>query len=241
LEHSCSWYVVVVSVVEKVRVYVDVREEASGIPSILESMGVIVLREHLPVGDYVLPGDVVVERKTIDDYVNSLFDGRLFDQVSRMVEGYDIVVLVVEGDSYALRRYSDRFKQLYSALAHLIVNFNVSVVHTLDPSDTAIFIEALARKSLELGGSRVIIHKKPRLESLREWQLYVVSSLPGIGPKTAEKLLGKFKTVEAICTASIAELQRVLGERRAEKIKQLLKTPYEPTGKRFRTLEDYVG
>ncbi len=224
---------------ERIRIYADVKEEASGIPSMLESMGVIVLRDNLPVGDYLLPGGIVVERKTGEDYVNSLFDGRLFDQISRMTEVYDSVVLVVEGS--LPRWYRDRFKQLYSALARIIVSFNVNVVYTMDPSDTAIFIEALARKSMESRGSRVVIHKKPKLGSLREWQLYVVSSLPGIGPKTAEKLLENFKTIEAICTASIAELQRILGEKRAERVKQVLKTPYEPSSGKRRTLEDYVG
>jgi DNA excision repair protein ERCC-4 len=232
---------VVVVVVERVRVYADVREEASGIPSMLESMGVIVLREQLPVGDYVLPGEVVVERKSVDDYASSLFDGRLFDQVSRMADVYDVIVLVVEGSISELYRYQDRFKHLYSALASLISGFNVSVIHTIGPSETAMLIESLARKALESRGSRVVIHRKPRLEGLREWQLYVVSSLPGIGPKMAERLLESFKTVEAICTASIAELQRVVGGRRAERIKEILKTPYEPPGRKPRTLKDYVG
>jgi DNA excision repair protein ERCC-4 len=225
--------------VERIRIYADVREEASGIPSMLESMGVIVLRDQLDVGDYVLPGGVVVERKTGEDYVNSLFDGRLFDQVSRMAEVYDSIVLVVEGSLPSW--YRDRFKQLYSALAQIIAGFNISVVHTMDPLSTAIFIEALARKSVESRGSRIVVHKKPKLSSLREWQLYIVSSLPGVGPKLAEKLLENFKTIEAICTASVAELQRVVGEKRAERIKQVLKTPYEPRSGKRRTLEDYVG
>jgi DNA excision repair protein ERCC-4 len=229
----------VVAVVERVRVYADVREESSGIPSMLESMGVIVLREQLPVGDYVLPGEVVVERKSVEDYVNSLFDGRLFDQVSRMADVYDVIVLAVEGGISELYRYRDRFKHLYSALASLIAGFNVSVIHTTGPSETAMLIEALARKSLESRGSRVVIHRKPRLEGLREWQLYVVSSLPGIGSRMAERLLESFKTIEAICTASLAELQRVVGARRAERIKQVIKTPYEPQGRKPRTLRDY--
>jgi len=225
----------------RIRVYADVREEASGIPRMLESMGLVVIREQLPLGDYILPGEVIVERKSSSDYANSLFDGRLFDQVSRMTEYYDTVVLVVEGGIAELRRYHDKLKQLYAALASLIAEYGVIVVNTGGPGDTAMFLEAFSRKLVESRGARVVIHKKPKLKSLREWQLYIVSSLPGIGPKLAEKLLESFKTIEAICTASVAELQRVVGERRADRIKEVLKAPYEPHSRRARSLEDFVG
>jgi len=225
----------------RIRVYADVREEASGIPRMLESMGLVVIREQLPLGDYILPGEVIVERKSASDYANSLFDGRLFDQVSRMSEYYDTIVLVVEGSIAELRRYHDRLKQLYAALASLIAEYGVIVVNTGGPGDTAMFLEAFSRKLVESRGARVVIHKKPKLKSLREWQLYIVSSFPGIGPKLAEKLLENFKTIEAICTASVAELQRVVGEKRADRIKEVLKAPYEPRSKRAKTLEDFVG
>ncbi|MEM1868772.1 MAG: ERCC4 domain-containing protein, partial [Acidilobaceae archaeon] len=68
---------------EKARIYVDYREENSGIPGILESLGLIVIREYLEIGDYIIPGDIIIERKTAEDYINSLYDGRLFDQISR--------------------------------------------------------------------------------------------------------------------------------------------------------------
>lgn len=227
--------------VERIRIYADVREEASGIPRMLESMGVIVFREQLPLGDYILPGEIVVERKSVTDYANSLFDGRLFDQVSRMAESYDEVILVIEGSMWELRRYHDKLKQLYAALSTLIAEYDVKLVNTGGPSETALLLESLARKATESRKPRVVIHKKPKLTTLREWQLYIVSSLPGIGPKLAEKLLENFKTIEAICTASVAELQRVVGERRADRIKEVLRTPYEPTSGRPRSLADYLS
>ena len=45
-------------------------------------------------------------------------------------------------------------------------------------------------------------------------QLYVLTSLPGIGPKLATRLLDKFHSPKNVLNASIAELARVPGLRK---------------------------
>ena len=40
--------------------------------------------KKLKVGDFIISKDVVVERKTVDDFVNSLIDRRLFKQADNM-------------------------------------------------------------------------------------------------------------------------------------------------------------
>ena len=39
---------------------------------------------HLGTGDYLIDDEVLVERKTIGDFVASLVDGRLFPQAARL-------------------------------------------------------------------------------------------------------------------------------------------------------------
>ncbi len=55
-------------------------------------------------------------------------------------------------------------------------------------------------------------------------QLYVLTSLPGIGTKLATRLLDKFHSPKNVLNASIADLARVpgLGNMRAEKIRRIL-------------------
>ena len=71
-------------------IVVDKREERSGIPSLLRELGISVRYEMLEVGDYLLPGDILVERKSARDFISSLLDGRLFDQSSNL--GYDFKI-----------------------------------------------------------------------------------------------------------------------------------------------------
>ncbi len=210
------------------RVYVDYRERGSGVPEALSSMGAAVVYERLGVGDYVVSDRVAVERKTVPDLAESLFDGRLFDQARRLAEYYERPILIVEGDLSELERVTGRVRQVLQALASLTLEPGVAVLWSRGPSDTAALLYTLACR--EQAGERrpVVVNRKPRLESLWMQQLYLVQSLPGVGPKLAEKLLEKMGSVEAICRASVVELARVLGEERARRVYRVLHAPYAP-------------
>ncbi|MCS7123557.1 MAG: ERCC4 domain-containing protein, partial [Candidatus Aenigmarchaeota archaeon] len=58
----------------------DYREEE--IALILEKFGFKIVKENLEVGDFVLSKDVCIERKSYDDFVNSILDKRIFTQCS---------------------------------------------------------------------------------------------------------------------------------------------------------------
>ena len=231
----------------RIRIYADVREDPSGIPSLLESSGLLVIRRSLPIGDYVISDDVVIERKTARDFLKSLFDGRLFDQASRAVEAYDNLVYVIEGDPSRIAVRTGRGKQYYSALITLVTDFNAKVIYSSGPRDTATIIESIARRMSERreGRSVPVLKGKPRSANIRDWQVYIVQAFPGIGAKTAVKIMEKFQTIERFCRASVAELSQVegLGEKKAQEIKRILITPFTPkekkAEKRVGSLEDY--
>ena len=67
--------------IEELRIIVDEREIMSGIPKLLSAIGVKTEVKTLPIGDYIVASETVVERKSIRDLLSSIFDGRLFDNV----------------------------------------------------------------------------------------------------------------------------------------------------------------
>jgi DNA excision repair protein ERCC-4 len=231
----------------KVRIYADVREDQSGIPSLLEASGILVIRKSLPIGDYVVSEDAVIERKTAGDFLKSLFDGRLFDQASRAVEAYDNLLYVIEGNPWRIARRMNRERQYYSALITLAVDYNAKVIYSGGPRDSAFIIESIARRVAERreGRTSPVLKGKPKSASIRDWQVYILQAFPGVGAKTAAKIMERFQTIERFCRASVAELSQVegLGEKRAEEIKKLLITPFSPKNRRRErktgTLEDY--
>ncbi len=205
-----------------VRVYVDEREKGSGVPEALAELGAAVIYERLDVGDYLVSDEVVFERKTVDDLIRSVFDGRLFDQARRLAEAYPKPVLLVEGRFDRLWERTGRAAQVRQALLAIALDYGVRVVYTRDPGDTARVIYYTAQREQREKRRPVVIQRKRRLETLREKQLYVLQSLPGIGPTLAEKLLEHFGSIEAVCKASIVELSRVIGEARAREVYRVL-------------------
>lgn len=79
-------------------VIVDMREFRSELPSILHKRGFHIEPCTLEVGDYVITPTICVERKSINDLIESLHNGRLYNQASSMSRAYKIPVLLIEFD-----------------------------------------------------------------------------------------------------------------------------------------------
>ena len=59
---------------ENLRIIVDERERKSGIPELLKSIGMGVEMKTLPIGDYIVAPETIVERKSIKDLMASVSD-----------------------------------------------------------------------------------------------------------------------------------------------------------------------
>lgn len=79
-------------------IIVDMREFRSELPSILHKRGFQIEPCTLEVGDYVITSNICVERKSINDLIESLANGRLYNQASSMSRAYKIPMLLIEFD-----------------------------------------------------------------------------------------------------------------------------------------------
>src|SRR5438034_3324943 len=96
------------------RIIADEREKPSGVPEALRSLGVSVEYRLLDVADYLV-GAYAIERKSVRDFVSSLYSGRLFDQAHRLGEAYETIFLIVEGDLWEeIRRSEEHTSELQS-------------------------------------------------------------------------------------------------------------------------------
>lgn len=56
----------------------DLRKKGSDIPDLLIQKNVDVIITPLPVGDYIINDQIIIERKSAEDFVSLLINKRLF-------------------------------------------------------------------------------------------------------------------------------------------------------------------
>jgi ERCC4-type nuclease len=180
----------------------------------------------LEVGDFIVSDRTVIERKTYQDFVASLFDGRLFDQAGRMKDSFSIVIIIIEGLSN--ERIDDNI--IKAAIASLVLKFNISIISTKDKLATARMIYHLARKE-QVETKRSISYKFAKVPTkMPRIQEQILSSIPGINSTISKRLLENFGSIEKVLTASEEDLKRAkgIGDMLSAKIKKILTEKYMP-------------
>ncbi|MDG6900357.1 MAG: hypothetical protein JRM80_00140 [Nitrososphaerota archaeon] len=206
------------------RVVADEREKASGVPEELSKLNVRVYFNRLPVADYVLNPELAVERKSVRDLVSSVYDSRLFYQAARLSAAYAKPFLLVEGDSKEVEKLAKNVKSFYGAIANVTLAYGLRVLYTANPKETAMAIAELLSHARAKPLARIPSEIPPKSRNVPLQQLYLVSSLPGIGRRLAEKLLSKYGTPRKVMGLTAGELALTpgIGWKRAEKIKQVM-------------------
>jgi DNA excision repair protein ERCC-4 len=209
---------------ENIRIIVDERERKSGIPDLLKAVGMGVEMKTLPIGDYIVAPETIVERKSIKDLMASVFDGRLYDQCNRLKENFEHPIVLVEGNVDEIEEITDNPLVFYGAISRVTLEFKIPIIHTPSASHTAKLLVALCSK--KDGPTGPYLKKIKKSSNLETQQLSTLCSLPGIGEKFAVRMLEKFGTPLKVFSATTSELAKVegLGEARAKKIKNMLTT-----------------
>ncbi len=209
---------------DKLRIIVDERERKSGIPDLLRATGINIELKTLPIGDYIVAPETVVERKSIHDLVSSIFDGRLFDQCNRLKEHFQFPIILIEGNLDEISNITENPLIFYGAISSIALDFKIPILPTPSADHTAKLLVSLCSRKESATGP--FLKKIKKSNDIQKQQLSVLSSLPGIGEKLALRLLKKFGSPLRIFSASTTELAKVdgLGLARAKKIKKMLDT-----------------
>lgn len=208
-------------------VRVDDRETSSKVVEALSALRVPMEIGRLPSGDYAVGDRVLVERKTVRDFVDTLVDRDLFSQLKDLSASAPRPVLVIEGteDIYAVRDIHPN--AIRGTLAAIAVDLGISVLFSRNEEETAQIIAVLARR--EEGGERErAFPLRKSAQSPRAQAEMVLASFPGIGVRHARALLSHFGSVQAVINAREEDLVRVkgIGKERARRIREVSETPY---------------
>lgn len=210
------------------RVIVDERERQSGVPDLLSKLDVRVYYTRLAVGDYVVNPEIAAERKSIGDFVSSVYDGRLFAQASALSSSYKKPYIIVEGDVNQVSGMVKNIASYYGAIASVTLAYDLRLMHTANPDETALAIAALVKNSRAKPIPPGLVQAPPKSKDEAQQQLYFVSSLPGVGMKLAKRMLGRYGTPRKVASLTEAQFAMVpgVGAKRASKIAHVLDTKY---------------
>lgn len=207
-------------------VFADTREGNSKVIRHLSEMEIDVKVQAMAVGDYQVSDEVVIERKTAKDFVDSIVDKRLFKQARSLMEEFKRPLIILEGDDL----YSGMINPnaIRGSIASIALDFGISIIPTRNAQDTAAMIKRIAirEQSGEKTPIQIRTDKKP--VNLWEQQLFIIESLPNIGPVNAKNLLEHFGTVANIINASESQLQEVegIGKKTAANIRKVVDSKY---------------
>ncbi|MBQ6218979.1 MAG: DEAD/DEAH box helicase [Methanosphaera sp.] len=200
-------------------VYVDYREKNSNMMRELDKIKCLIKVKNMSVGDYQITDDIIIERKTVEDFSKSITDKRLYQQAKEMVNNCKKPLMIIEGENiYHTFLHPNAIR---GAMASIALDFRIPIIQTQNETDTAFMIKRIALREQKKDDKKpVSVRTQTKPVTLPEQQLFITESLPNIGPVSAKKLLQHFKTLKNLFTASKKELKDVegIGEKTATNI-----------------------
>ncbi len=213
-----------------ISIQADYRENPSGIPQLLSEIETVSLSVlYLPAGDYIINGTIGIERKSAEDFVQSIIANRLFDQIGRLKRSALRPLLIVEGNPYATA-HEIHTHAIRGAILSVLVFWQVPVIFSKSREDTVVILLTIARQDINLS-IQVATPKNYRSKRLVKRQLFFLQGIPGVGPLLAARLLEKFGTLKAVINATEGELKQVegIGGNNAKKISRFISAQFRLT------------
>ena len=214
-----------------IRVFIDSREQdrINSATEYYTQQGLTVKVAELEVGDFLFSDgndSVVFEFKTISDYINSINDGRLWNEAINQAENYNHHFVMIFGDLYTrmseLNKSRDyipmNVEQYIGSISSL--NRYTTVLQCYNPAiDEAYF--TMMKQAEKCLLKRPIVKKFPRKDKNVCFN-YLAYCVYGISGKKAQKIVDELeiKTLEDLLYLNHDKLTAVdgIGEKLAERI-----------------------
>jgi DNA excision repair protein ERCC-4 len=206
------------------QIIVDDREKPSGLIEWLIDVGMDVIVRHLPCCDYIINGEIFIERKTGRDFLISITDGRLFRQAANMKKRLARPLFLIEGNPFQVD-IDFTPESIRGVILSLQVIWYIPVLFSKSKEDTCRIFKMIGEQEQTQTNLLTLRHGY-RPKKLITRQLHILQGLPNIGPLLAKRLLEHFGTVRNVMHADMKTLSTIdgIGKIKAEKICRVLDT-----------------
>jgi DNA excision repair protein ERCC-4 len=202
-------------------IHCDFRENKSKVPGLLKEMGVRVGEVNLRT-DYIVGNTCWVERKTVEDFVTSIADGRLFRQIQDLSRNCRNPLLLLEGGGlYSHGRVPEN--TIRGTMIWIALTKRVPILRTYNEHDTACMLCLLAKRyGKEVAVDNNSLQKRKTLSPWQQ-QMNVLIQIPGIGRQAAKDILNMFGSIDKMSAALDIELISLgrIGKKRLEAIRKV--------------------
>ncbi len=212
---------------ESIEIIVDNRERASQVLRNLSKMGFKIHFKQLQIADYVLSSRVGVERKIVTDFLQSLIDGRLLDQIIDLKTKYQKPLLLIEGEDLYGRRALHP-EAIRGALMAISISLGVPIQWTKNEEETAQLLSLISKEEKKKGISEIKAYTKRETPHVTTIQENVIAGIPGVDTVLAKRLLLELGTIERIFTSDEKYLKEIkgIGPKLAEIIREIAISEY---------------
>ncbi len=151
--------------------------------------------KRLDIADIIISSEIAIERKKGSDFISSIMDNRLFEQIVRLKDTYTTPILILEGlNDKVFERTGMKISSIYGALSVVSYKLGISVIPTRNIEDTAIVIERIAyREQSDDKDSSPFARSAPKAMDESARRSYIIEGLVDTGPKKAKLLIDTFK------------------------------------------------
>ena len=133
---------------------------------------------------------MAIERKTTNDFSQTLIRGDLFPQLIKLKETYAKPLLLIEGENIFNSSISSN--AIFGSISSIIVDYNIPILYTSNEEETLSLILTIAKREQFERKSKPTIKSSKSTQSLYEDQIYLISSIPNINRTLAERILEYF-------------------------------------------------
>lgn len=207
-------------------IIVDKREKNSLVISELIRRKIPIEVKQLEIGDYIV-GDTIIERKTKSDFISSIINKRLLEQLGNMKQFPNKLLILEEDPSCNGRKINIHPNAIRGMLLSVSLDFKTPVIHTNGYNETVDFLELL-NKRYENGKKEISLKMKKKARNMKEQQQFIIESFPGIGPSLAKQLLKENKTIKNIMNMTEEDISKIkkLNKKRAKIIHMIINSDY---------------
>ena len=197
----------------KTPIIVDTREKNSNILANLHQQKANLKTQKLEIGDYHI-GEIIIERKTKTDLINSLKTNHLHNQLKQLKQ-YKKPLIILENTETHSQIHPNVINGI---IISITLHHNIPIIYTDSEKHTSQILIQIAKGQQK----QTQLNKTKIPETPKEQKQYILESFPGIGPTASKKLLEKFSSLKKIFNSEKDQIETLLPTKTIDSFYNLL-------------------